>query len=84
MLLQRTTILNSGNIPMAFYLEKVMVGPDTGNVGELLKKTGNPVFDIDNLSTLESCIQQALRLAKDGYGKKNAERKHNEIICICR
>lgn len=73
MLLQRTTILNSGNIPMAFYLEKVMVGPDTGNVGELLKKTGNPVFDIDNLSTLESCIQQALRLAKDGYGKKNKE-----------
>ena len=42
---QRLRILNSGNAILPMLFKKVIVGPDTGNVGEILKKWGYPVFD---------------------------------------
>lgn len=71
MLLQRINILNSGNIPMGFYLGKVVIGPNTGNVGEILKETGNPTFNVNDTSTLQECIKHALELAKSNFGEKN-------------
>lgn len=70
-LIQRKHILNSGNLPMGFYFGKVVVGPDCGNVGEILKETGNPVFDPDNIESIASAIRQALDLAKSGKGIEN-------------
>jgi glycosyltransferase involved in cell wall biosynthesis len=58
--IQRKKILNSGNLPLAFLFGKVVIGPDVGNVGEILKETGNPVFDPIN----ESTIVAALSIAK--------------------
>ncbi len=40
----RNRILNSGNVPLAFSLGKVVVGPNVGNVGNILNKYRNPVF----------------------------------------
>lgn len=48
-LLQRVKILNSGSLPLNFYFGNVVVGPDVGNVGEILKKTGNPVFNVEDV-----------------------------------
>lgn len=70
-LIQRLSILNSGNLPMAFAAGKVVVGPDVGNVGHILTETGNPTFDPQNTSTILSAIEKAQELCKNGKGLKN-------------
>ena len=73
MLLQRIAILNSGNLPMGFHLGKVVVGPNTGNVGEQLIQTGNPAFDINRPESLSESIEKGLELAKAGLGARNKD-----------
>lgn len=70
-LIQRVHILNSGNVPLGLYMGNVVVGPDTGNVGVLLKESGNPVFDVDDLSTLKIAVMEATELVKKGMGEIN-------------
>ncbi len=70
-LIQRKKVLNSGNLPMGFYFGKVVVGPDRGNVGEILRETGNPVFDPEDTESVASAINCGLDLAKKGKGLEN-------------
>ena len=72
--IQRLEILNSGNVPMAYAAAKVVVGPDMGNVGELLRATGNPAFDVhDHKDIIEKC-KQALQMAQTmDIGRANYE-----------
>ena len=63
-LIHRVKVLNSGNAYMPMLFSKVVVGPDVGNVGPLLKKWGYPVFDVCNLSTLNKSIEEGLALVK--------------------
>ena len=63
-LIQRLQILNSGNLPMAYAAGKIVVGPNIGNVGEILSKTGNPVFDPNNLDSISAAINKAIELQK--------------------
>lgn len=70
-LIQRLSILNSGNLPMAFAAGKVVVGPNVGNVGRILTETGNPTFDPLNTSTILLAIEKAQELCKNGKGLKN-------------
>lgn len=71
-LIQRTDILNSGNVPMAFLMGKAVVGPDTGNVGMILNKYNNFVFDPKHIETIPSLIQKAL-LDSVRIGNQNRE-----------
>lgn len=70
-LIHRKEILNSGNLPMAFYMGKVVMGPNVGNVGDLLDKTSNPTFDIHNIDSLEDTIEKAWILNEQGKGVEN-------------
>ncbi len=70
-LLQRFHILNSGNVPLAFWMGKVVVGPNTGNVRDLLDDFGNPTYDVTNPMTAVSAIKKAIMLAEQGLGKNN-------------
>lgn len=72
-LIHRKEILNSGNLPMAFYMGKVVVGPNVGNVGEILRETGNPVFDINKTGSLEEALNKALILTTQGKGELNRQ-----------
>lgn len=72
-LIHRKEILNSGNLPMAFYMGKVVVGPNTGNVGPLLHETGNPTFDIQEMASLNESIKRALELDIQGKGEENRQ-----------
>ncbi|MCK9181388.1 MAG: hypothetical protein M0P13_00720 [Fibrobacteraceae bacterium] len=72
-LIQRLKILNSGNLPLGFYMGKVVVGPKEGNVGEILNATQNPTFDPKDLSTLPNAIFKGLALEKNGKGQENKE-----------
>jgi len=69
--LHRKKILNSGNVPMAFLMIKVIAGPNVGNVGEILKKMDNPVFDVDDRKSVCNSVKHAFELAKVGKGKWN-------------
>lgn len=72
--IQRTEILNSGNLPMAYHFGRVCVGPDCGNVGELLRNTGNFVFDPADEGSVVTAVCEALAASQDGeLGKRNRE-----------
>ncbi len=70
-LIPRKEILNSGNIALGFTYGKVVVGPDVGNVGEILKRHENPVFDPDSIDSLISALSKALVAARSGRGDSN-------------
>ena len=70
-LIQRKDILNSGNVPLAFLYRKVVVGPNVGNIGELLTETGNSTFDPDRKESIIMALESARRLALWGQGEMN-------------
>lgn len=73
-LIQRIRILNSGNLPMAFYFEKIVVGPNTGNVGPILTETGNPKFDASSPSeSVQNAVLKGLDLVRSDLGRHNKE-----------
>jgi hypothetical protein len=68
----RLKVLNSGNITLGMTFGKVVVGPDSWDVGQLLRETGNPVFDPDRPETAIQAIEQGFRLATEGHrGQQN-------------
>ena len=70
--LQRTNILNSGNLPMAYYFGRACVGPQMGNVGEILKETGNFTFDPGDRQSVSLSVRKALESAvEERVGEKN-------------
>ena len=72
-MIQRVRILNSGNLPIGFYFGKVVVGPDCGNVGEILRKTGNPVFEPDKLQSVVRALEVGFVESAEGLGIKNRQ-----------
>lgn len=70
-LIQRTEILNSGNVPMALMMGKVVVGPNTGNVGTWLNNINNPTFEIKQPDSIRQSIQKAFDMTKAGKGLEN-------------
>ena len=64
--IQRKEILNSGNLPLAYAAGKVVVGPDRGNVGEILKETGNYVFDPNDRASIRQGVLNAIEEIRNG------------------
>ena len=75
-LIQRLDILNSGNLPMAFAAGKVVVGPDVGNVGQILHETGNITFDPKHTESAVSALQSALKATSKGAENKEYATKN--------
>lgn len=75
-LIQRLDILNSGNLPMAFHAGKVVVGPDVGNVGSLLRETSNFTFDPHDMRSAVSALQNALEATSKGGENKTYATEH--------
>ena len=69
--IQRLKILNSGNVPLGFYMGKVIVGPNEGNVGCLLKDTGNVTFEVNDLKSVYNAIEKGIQLSRKRLGEKN-------------
>ena len=72
-LIPRYNTLNSGNVALGFTFGKVVSGPGYGVIGEVLNKTGNPVFDPANIDNVAKSIKDGLKLAAEGLGEKNRE-----------
>lgn len=64
-------ILNSGVVPMAFLFGRGVVGPDSGNVGELLRVTANLVFSPSDQGSVNSMLRSAMNMDLDDLGAKN-------------
>ena len=60
-LIQRTKILNSGNVSLGFYMKNIVVGPNVGNVGTWLEETQNPTFNPNDINSLYRAIDFALK-----------------------
>jgi hypothetical protein len=68
----RRRVLNSGNIALGMTFGRVVVGPDSFNVGEILKVTRNPVFDPELPETAADAVREGFRLAEEGtVGESN-------------
>ena len=76
--IQRVKILNSGNALMPMLFGKIVVGPDCGNVGPLLRRWDYPVFSVDKLSDVGNCVKEALQMEKAGVGRQNIQQQLNE------
>ncbi len=71
----RYAVLNSGSVPLGFMFGKVVVGPDSGVVGEVLAETGNPRFVPGDPEALARALQHAVDLVAEGQGEAN--RRHS-------
>ncbi|WP_158824943.1 hypothetical protein [Mucilaginibacter lacusdianchii] len=72
LMIPRTSqILNSGNLYLGFSYGKVVVGPASGNVGEILKATGNPTFNSEDLSTVVDAIEKGAELSGGSLPQAN-------------
>lgn len=82
--IQRMKILNSGNAMLPMLYGKVVVGPDTGNVGPLLKEWGYPVFDTDDISNIGDIVKRAIQMQREGYGNLHHDEqlKHYSTAAI--
>lgn len=90
-LIQRPVILNSGNLPMAFSAGKVVVGPNVGNIGAILKETKNPTFNPNDLNSAVNAIMQAvnitnkcgennLRYAQEHWSHEQIGKMFNDLL----
>lgn len=69
----RGRVNNSGNMILGFTFGRVVVGPKSGNIEEILCATGNPVFDPDDMKTIPPAVNAAFALAEQGLGEKNRQ-----------
>ncbi|MBX5439874.1 MAG: glycosyltransferase, partial [Thermoflavifilum sp.] len=49
----------------------IVVGPNYGNVGSILRATGNPVFNPKNIQSVADALYQAVSLLHTDLGEKN-------------
>lgn len=81
-LIQRLEILNSGNLPFSLLMGKVVVGPNKGNIGEILRETGNYAFDVNNTDSVIPAIMKGLQASQRGKGETNREYALNKLSTI--
>lgn len=66
-MIPRINALNSGNIFLAMAYNKVVIGPDVGNISEALRACNLPVFQPKNRNTVVSAIEKAFVLESKGF-----------------
>ncbi len=71
LLIQRRHSLNSGCLIMGFAFGKVIVGPDYGSMGEILRETKNPVYDPDDVRSVIDAVEEGRMLSKSDKGLEN-------------
>ncbi|HBN06291.1 MAG TPA: hypothetical protein DD434_10970 [Bacteroidales bacterium] len=69
--IQRKKILNSGNLPLGFLFKKVVLGPNCGNVNEILFETGNPIFEPNDNESIVKALENSYKLYIENHGYDN-------------
>ena len=68
----RIKILNSGNVFLAMTYQKIMIGPDKGNVSETLKKLKMPLFNPKDSNSVKKALEDAIYLHKSAENHYDA------------
>jgi beta-1,4-mannosyltransferase len=71
MLIARQECLNSGNVFLGMTFGKPVIGPAVGNVGEVLRETGNGVFKPAAYEDFDCVLGEARRSDLQERGKRN-------------
>ena len=71
LLVPRINNLNSGNVALGFTFGKVVLGQDSGVIGEELQQQKNPVFHDNSQKSVEKAMEQAIGLLKTDIGENN-------------
>lgn len=71
LIIPRKQVINSGNVALGFTFGRVVVGPSTGVVGEILEQTANPTFDPEDSRSLAEAMEKGYRLSRCGVGEAN-------------
>jgi glycosyltransferase involved in cell wall biosynthesis len=72
-MIQRCKILNSGNLTLGFLAKKAVIGPNVGNVGTILRDTGNAIFNPCEIKSITAAIQEGFRIKDTDLPQKNYE-----------
>jgi hypothetical protein len=67
----RINQLNSGQLYLAFSFSRVVVGPETGNIGTTLRQTGNLLFEPGDESSYVSALRKASARVHSELGATN-------------
>ncbi len=62
LIIPRTNILNSGTFFLGLSFEKIMVGPDVGNISEHLKQFNFPVFRPRSRTSMQKAIDEVMAI----------------------
>ena len=84
LLISRVKILNSGNVSMAMLAGVPIVGPNVGNVGWILNKSGNRTFDVNHLENLPTLVRESLKDPRIGMSNKNYSEKFLKTMIVAR
>ncbi len=82
-LIQRLKILNSGNALMPMLFGKIVVGPDCGNVGPLLRSWGYPVFSVNHIGHISDIVKKAIKMGVSGEGEQKRKRQLHDYSTSC-
>jgi len=78
----RFEVLNSGVVMLAFSFNKVVVGPSTGSIKELLELSNNPVYQVGDVGDAASKIIKGFELSKKQVGNRSFAKKHMNWVEI--
>lgn len=67
----RIVNINSGNLTLGFLFGNVVVGANIGNIGVILRNTGNPIYNPRDKESLKMAIHEAIHLQETGKGSEN-------------
>jgi hypothetical protein len=70
-LIARHEALNSGNVFLGFTFGKPVIGPDIGNIGEVLTTTSNPTFDPKRPKTVVEALTRLAGMDMATLGRMN-------------
>jgi len=78
----RFEVLNSGVVMLAFSFNKVVVGPSTGSIKELLELSNNPVYQVGNVEDAASKIKKGFELSKKQVQNYSFAKRHMNLAEI--
>ena len=73
-LINRYSGLNSGNIYLALAYQRVVVGPELGNIGSELRALGQPTFALDDGADFIRAVRTGLAFSQAGHGTRSRVR----------
>lgn len=71
LIISKRRVLNSSNLPLGFHFGLVVVGPDDGSVGYVLRETGNPVYTPGDHDSFTRALAAAIALRSTDLGARN-------------